>query len=324
MIGLLIERVSGQSFEAFIRARLADRLGMTVGFSLDDLEAASDAAPPLYDAGGYAVAGARGYPFRAVAAGAINTSIEGLANWMRLHLGKGEIDGERLLPAAMIDALQVPRACIRSRLPSRIRRSGLRPRLALPRSYRGDRVVFSWRRFARLVRTPMTLPAGLRHRGRRADQLQPDERRAAGAHLARRQPAARPRTDRLARARPQAARTSRTRKCRHTRTRTENGAAARIRRRHTTLGLMPATRAPGLRHNVNQHNRAEALHWWWRGLSAAMIHRHYETFELPEGLHPLLPYPLAITFLTDRDGDIVGLSTPLEPMVKDIVFARTK
>ena len=36
----------------------------------------------------------------------------------------------------------------------------------------------------------------------------------------------------------------------------------------------------------------------------------------------LLPDRLAITFLTDRDGNIVSLSAPLEPMVKDIVFAR--
>jgi CubicO group peptidase (beta-lactamase class C family) len=39
--GLLIERLSGQSYEAFIRARLTDRLGITVGFNLDDLEASS-------------------------------------------------------------------------------------------------------------------------------------------------------------------------------------------------------------------------------------------------------------------------------------------
>ena len=44
--GLLIERVSGQSYEAFIRARLTDRLGMTVGFSLDDLEASREPARP--------------------------------------------------------------------------------------------------------------------------------------------------------------------------------------------------------------------------------------------------------------------------------------
>ena len=65
-----------------------------------------------------------------------------------------------------------------------------------------------------------------------------------------------------------------------------------------------------------------ALHWSWRGMFAAMIHRHYETFELPEVPDRLLPDRLAITFLTDREGSIVSLSAPLEPMVKDIVFVR--
>ena len=65
-----------------------------------------------------------------------------------------------------------------------------------------------------------------------------------------------------------------------------------------------------------------ALHWLWRGMFAAMIHRHYETFELPEVPDRLLPDRLAITFLTDREGNIVSLSAPLEPMVKDIVFVR--
>jgi Domain of unknown function (DUF3471) len=64
------------------------------------------------------------------------------------------------------------------------------------------------------------------------------------------------------------------------------------------------------------------LHWSWRGMFAAMMHRHYETFELPEVPDRLLPDRLAITFLTDRDGNIVNLSAPLEPMVKDIVFVR--
>ena len=65
-----------------------------------------------------------------------------------------------------------------------------------------------------------------------------------------------------------------------------------------------------------------ALHWSWRGMFATMAHRHYETFELPEVPDRLLPDRLAITFLTDREGNIVSLSAPLEPMVKDIVFAR--
>ena len=65
-----------------------------------------------------------------------------------------------------------------------------------------------------------------------------------------------------------------------------------------------------------------ALHWAWRGMFAPLMHRHYETFELPEVPDRLLPDRLVITFLTDRDGNIVSLSTPLEPVVKDIVFAR--
>ena len=65
-----------------------------------------------------------------------------------------------------------------------------------------------------------------------------------------------------------------------------------------------------------------ALHWSWRGMFATMSHRHYETFELPEVPDRLLPDKLAITFLTNRDGSIVSLSAPLEPMVKDIVFVR--
>jgi hypothetical protein len=68
--------------------------------------------------------------------------------------------------------------------------------------------------------------------------------------------------------------------------------------------------------------RDGALLWSWRGMVAAMAHRHYETFELPEYRDRLLPDRLAITFLTDREGSIISLSTPLEPMVRDIVFAR--
>jgi Domain of unknown function (DUF3471)/Beta-lactamase len=68
--------------------------------------------------------------------------------------------------------------------------------------------------------------------------------------------------------------------------------------------------------------QGEALHWSWRGMFATMVHRHYETFELPEVPDRLLPDKLAVTFLTNRDGNIVSLSAPLEPMVKDIAFVR--
>ena len=53
-----------------------------------------------------------------------------------------------------------------------------------------------------------------------------------------------------------------------------------------------------------------------------LAHRHYDTFELPEAAGRLLPSQLAISFSTDREGNIAMLSAPLEPLVKDIVFIR--
>ena len=106
--GLLIERASGQSYEAFVRARLTDKLGMTVSFTLDDLEASADAARPYAIHENTRLPAIR-LPVGTIAAGAINTSAADLANWMRLHLGKGEFGGERLLPATLIDALHARR-----------------------------------------------------------------------------------------------------------------------------------------------------------------------------------------------------------------------
>jgi CubicO group peptidase (beta-lactamase class C family) len=140
VVGLLIERVSGQSYEAFIRARLTDRLGMTVGFTLDDLEASADAARPYMMREDTRLPAPR-LPFQAMAAGAINASVAGLANWMLLHLSKGEFNGERLLPAALIDALHVPRVYYPQPGPAEFGEAhyGLGVRC---QSYRGDRLVF--------------------------------------------------------------------------------------------------------------------------------------------------------------------------------------
>jgi hypothetical protein len=64
------------------------------------------------------------------------------------------------------------------------------------------------------------------------------------------------------------------------------------------------------------------LHWAYRGLSEALAHRHYDTFELPEAAGRLLPDRLAVSFSTDREGNIASLAAPFEPLVKDIVFTR--
>lgn len=107
--GLLIERLSGKSFETFVRERLTNRLGMMVSFSLDELEAGAEPARPYKIDVDTRLPGLR-LPIRTTAAGAINTSVADLCKWMRLHLGKGEFDGERLLPAALVEQLHAPLA----------------------------------------------------------------------------------------------------------------------------------------------------------------------------------------------------------------------
>jgi Domain of unknown function (DUF3471) len=64
------------------------------------------------------------------------------------------------------------------------------------------------------------------------------------------------------------------------------------------------------------------LNWAYRGMSEPLSHRQYDTFELPEAPDRLLPDRLAISFFTDREGDIASLAAPFEPLVKDVVFTR--
>ena len=314
--GLLIERLSGQSYEAFMRARLTDRLGMKFSFTLDDLEASADAARPYMMHEDTRLPALR-LPIRTIAAGAINTSVADIASWMRLHLGKGEFDGERLLPAALIGELHAPR--IYNTSPGHAEFGEAHYGLGFrSTSYRGDRLVFhgggwiGWGTLMTLVpdfgigvavftnRSPSEVPATLtwyiidRLRGRDPVDWRERFRKQREEFVAHLQ------ADKDARE-----------KARHKDTHPAHELADYAGDyEHPAYGVMSIK------------ERGGALHWSWRGMFATMAHRHYETFELPEVPDRLLPDKLAITFLTNRDGNIVSLSAPLEPMVKDIVFVR--
>ena len=106
--GMVAERVSGQSWTEFTRARLTDKLHMNVTFTVEDLAAAADAAVP-YAMDGDTRLRAKLWPIRTTAAGGINTSIASFANWLRLHLDKGEFEGQRLLSPTLIQQLLTPR-----------------------------------------------------------------------------------------------------------------------------------------------------------------------------------------------------------------------
>lgn len=315
-LGLLIERVSGQSYEDFIRTRFAEPLGMTVSFSLDELEATEGAARYYMIDGDTLLPGLR-LPIRTTAAGAINTSAADLAEWMRLHLGKGEVDGQRLLPAALTNDILVPRIHV-----------GTSEHLEFghghyclgfqSNTYRGERLVWhggGWNGWGHLMtlmpdhgigvvvltnRSASQVPPALtwyvidRLRGREAIDWRGRFRKQRDDFIAHME--------------------------------ADKGAREASRHRDTHPAHALAAYAADYEHPaygvMSIGERDGALHWSWRGMAAPLAHRHYETFELPEVKDRLVPDNLAITFLTDRDGDIVSLSAPLELMVKDIVFTR--
>ncbi len=66
----------------------------------------------------------------------------------------------------------------------------------------------------------------------------------------------------------------------------------------------------------------DALAFRYRGMSGALIHRHYDAFELDEQPETLWPGGLGVTFVYDREGQIDRLLAPLEPSVADTVFRR--
>jgi hypothetical protein len=237
---------------------------------------------------------------------------------MRLNLAKGDCDGERLLPAALINELHAPRVYYAPATDAEFAEAhyGLGFRST---HYRGDRLVWhsggaiGWSAMMTLVPdfglgvavlTNLSPPNGVteiltryvvdRLRGRDPVNWRERHRTWRQEFLAQAQ------TSKDARA-----------KARHTGTRPAHELAAYAGDyENAAYGAMSIREEGG------------ALHWSWRGMGAIMAHRHYETFELPEAKDRLLPDQLAVTFLTDREGNIVSLSAPLEPMVKDIVFAR--
>ena len=314
--GLLIERVSGRPYEAFVRSRLTDELGMTVSFTLDELEASIDAARAYMMHEDERLPALR-IPIRPVAAGAINTSVADLAHWMRLHLSKGEHEGKQLIPTTLINQLHAPR--IHYDTPGDVEFGEAHYGLGFrSRHYRGDPLVWhggghvGWG--AQMTLVPNAGLGVAVFTNRSPSEVPPIltwyviDRLRSRTPIDWRGRARKRRDDALAHM--EANKEARV-KARHVNTRSAHDLAAYAGDyEHPAYGVM----------SINEQDGG--LHWSWRGMSAAMVHRHYETYELPVIKDRLLPDQLALTFLTDREGDIVSLSAPLEPMVKDIVFAR--
>ena len=112
---IVTERVSGQSWTEFTRARLTDKLRMNATFTVEDLAAAARCGRALRDARVHRLR-AKLWPIRATAAGGINTSIASFANWLRLHLDRASSGTTASVADLDTATSYTARACQRTRI----------------------------------------------------------------------------------------------------------------------------------------------------------------------------------------------------------------
>jgi CubicO group peptidase (beta-lactamase class C family) len=313
---MVAERVSGQSWDEFTRARLTDKLHMNVTFTVEDLAATADAAMP-YTMDGDTRLRAERWPIRVTAAGGIGTSIASFASWLRFHLDKGEFEGQRLLSPTLIRELQTPRVHVSAPEFAEYGDThyGLGFRL---HNYGGERVVWhggGWSGWSTLMKMLPDRGVGVAVFTNRTQSMAPEILanyvfdRACGKEPI-------PWLDRLReRRRKFVAQLDVDRQARK--------AMRRLNTRpsHELADYAGDYDHPGYGRITITHAEGQ-LNWAYRGMTEPLAHRHYDTFELPEAPDRLLPDRLTISFSADHEGNVASLAAPFEPVVKDIVFTR--
>ncbi|HZC28066.1 MAG TPA: serine hydrolase [Actinopolymorphaceae bacterium] len=111
LAGRVVEAVTGEIFEAVIKARLFDPLGLerTVFFAEDAItwpHAVGHLLPSRTS--GHTVARPYSFPRSINPAGGIVSSTAELLRFASLHIGDGVVDGQRLLPVAAVRAMREP------------------------------------------------------------------------------------------------------------------------------------------------------------------------------------------------------------------------
>jgi CubicO group peptidase (beta-lactamase class C family) len=108
--GYLIERLTGQSWEDAVRARIFAPLGMAgSNFSVKESEKAADFARPYDERDDKVVV----IPFRDITsaagpAGSINSSVDDMARWLIVQTHKGKFKGKPLISPALLADMHAP------------------------------------------------------------------------------------------------------------------------------------------------------------------------------------------------------------------------
>ena len=117
LASLLVEKITGMSWYAFIREKILDPLGMNSTFPLaGDYrdKGLPTEAKPYADRGD----GLKRIPYlpsdHVAGAGCISSSVRDMDKWARLHLNKGELDGKRIFSEDMAKQMHSPQTIIKA------------------------------------------------------------------------------------------------------------------------------------------------------------------------------------------------------------------
>jgi CubicO group peptidase (beta-lactamase class C family) len=297
-------------------------LGMVhTGFSDADLERAPDSARPyiVHDQekpGEFTRRRARLWPIADTPAGGINVAASDMARYMRLYLADGKVDGAPLVSSARLKALHEPRIYAGKSQFVEIGESHYGLGLATYH-YRSERVVShsgGWIGWGTLMSLMPEQRCGVTVLTNRTGSPVTDiVTNAIFDHLMGRD--AIPWYDRF-----------REQRRAYMAQRPADIAAKRAARRLDAPSRPLSEYVGDYAHpaygRVTIEAASDALVFRYRRMSGALVHRHYDAFELDEQPETLWPGGLGVTFLYDREGRIDRLLALLEPNVADIVFHR--
>jgi len=116
--GMVVEEVTGKTWEEFVRERMLVPLGMErTNLCVADSQRDQDFALP-YARKGNRVSKTDFYDLTSVApAGSINSSVSEMANWLRLNLRAGKWGRKQIVSAAALKEIHTPQAVIQGALP---------------------------------------------------------------------------------------------------------------------------------------------------------------------------------------------------------------